>query len=322
MEFDLIELIRQRTLQSRDDVRLGIGDDGAVLAVPAGQELVVAIDTMVEGVHFLPDTDAADLGWKSLAVNLSDLAAMGASPAWALLALTLPRADSAFIEGFVDGFMQLAQPYRLALVGGDTTSGPLCITVAVHGFIPPGQALTRSGARVGDAVLVTGTLGDAVAGLDALRNPPHDEGRRAELRQLLLNRLTRPTPRLAAGMALRGQASACIDISDGLLADLGHICSASGVGAELEAARLPRSSALLELHSEEESLEFALSGGDNYELCFTVPAQRLDQVQSDLSRLGCGVTRIGRIVEGSGVRVRAENGDWMTTKSQGWDHFA
>lgn len=322
MEFDLIELIRQRTMQSRDDVRLGIGDDGAVLAVPAGQELVVAIDTMVEGVHFLPGTDAADLGWKALAVNLSDLAAMGASPAWALLALTLPRADSAFIEGFVDGFMQLAQPYRLALVGGDTTGGPLCITVAVHGFVPPGQALTRSGARVGDAVLVTGTLGDAVAGLHALRNPSHDEGRRAELRQVLLDRLTRPTPRLAAGMALRGQANACIDISDGLLADLGHICSASGVGAELEAARLPRSSALLELHSEEESLEFALSGGDNYELCFTVPAQRLDQVQSDLSRLGCGVTRIGRIVECGGVRVRAEDGSWMTTKSTGWDHFA
>ena len=322
MEFDLIELIRQRTVQSRDDVRLGIGDDGAVLAVPAGQELVAAIDTMVEGVHFLPGTTAADLGWKSLAVNLSDLAAMGASPAWALLALTLPRADTAFIEGFVDGFMQLAQPYRLALVGGDTTGGPLCITVAVHGFVPPGQALTRSGARVGDAVLVTGTLGDAVAGLYALRNPPHDEGRRAELRQVLLDRLTRPTPRLSAGMALRGQASACIDISDGLLADLGHICSASGVGAELEAARLPRSSALLELHSDEESLEFALSGGDNYELCFTVPAQRLEQVQSDLSRLGCGVTRIGRIVEGSGVRVRGEDGDWLTPKSQGWDHFA
>ena len=322
MEFDLIELIRQRTAQSRDDVRLGIGDDGAVLAVPAGQELVVAIDTMVEGVHFLPGTNAADLGWKALAVNLSDLAAMGASPAWALLALTLPRADTAFIEGFVDGFMQLAQPYRLALVGGDTTGGPLCITVAVHGFVPPGQALTRAGARAGDAVLVTGTLGDAVAGLVALRNPPHDEGRRAELRQVLLNRLTRPTPRLSAGMALRGQASACIDISDGLLADLGHICSASGVGAELEAARLPRSSALLELHSEEESLEFALSGGDNYELCFTVPAQRLEQVQSDLSRLGCGVTRIGRIVEGSGVRVRGEDGDWLTPKSQGWDHFA
>ncbi|TPG08542.1 thiamine-phosphate kinase [Rhodanobacter glycinis] len=322
MEFRLIERIRELTAQPRDDVRIGIGDDAAVLAVPAGQELAVAIDTLVEGVHFPRGTAAADIGWKALAVNLSDLAAMGASPAWALLALTLPDADAAFVEGLAEGFAKLAQPHRLALVGGDTTRGPLSISVAVHGFVPPGKALVRSGARVGDAVLVTGTLGDAAAGLHALQPPLRDDDPRASLREFLIERLNRPTPRLAAGTALRGQASACIDISDGLLADLGHVCVASGVGAEIDAALLPRSSALMALYDEAGALQFALSGGDDYELCFTVPAQRLADVQADLSRLGCGVTRIGRIVEGAGVRVRGTDGEWLTTDRAGWEHFA
>jgi len=310
MEFDLIELIRQRTTQPRDDVRLGIGDDAAVLAVPAGQELAVAIDTLVEGVHFPPGTAAADL------------AAMGANPAWALLALTLPSADAAFVDGFAEGFAKLAQSHRLALVGGDTTRGPLTISVAVHGFVPPGKALTRAGARVGDAVLVTGTLGDAAAGLHALQQSLDDGDSRAGLREFLIGRLNLPTPRLSAGAALRGQASACVDISDGLLADLGHICVASGVGAEIDAALLPRSPALMALYDEASALQFALSGGDDYELCFSVPAQRLADVQADLSRLGCGVTKIGRIVEGAGVRVRGTDGEWLATDRPGWEHFA
>jgi thiamine-monophosphate kinase len=322
MEFDLIELIRQRTAQPRDDVRLGIGDDAAVVAVPAGQELAVAIDTLVEGVHFPRGTAAADIGWKALAVNLSDLAAMGASPAWALLSLTLPQADRDFVEGFVEGFAQLAQPHRLALVGGDTTRGPLAISVAVHGFVPPGKALTRAGARIGDAVLVTGTLGDAAAGLQVLQQSArHDDGQNG-LREFLIGRLNRPTPRLAAGIALRDQAHACVDISDGLLADLGHICAASGVGAEIDAALLPRSSALLGLYDDSTALQFALSGGDDYELCFCVPANRLAQVQADLARLGGGATRIGRIVAGEGVRVRGHDGTWLDATSSGWEHFA
>ncbi len=322
MEFSLIEMLRARTCAPRADVPIGIGDDGAVLRVPAGQELVAAIDTMVEGVHFLPGTAAADLGWKALAVNLSDLAAMGATPAWALLALTMPRADAAFVQDFADGFAQLAQRHRVALVGGDTTSGPLSISVAVHGFVPPGMALPRTGAQVGDVVLVTGTLGDAIAGLYALRDPPHDEPPRAALRATLIERLTRPVPRVAAGIALRGLASACIDISDGLLVDLGHICVASGVGAELDAPLLPRSPALRELHGEAQSLEFALGGGDNYELCFTVPPAQLEQALADLGRVGCGVTRVGHIVAGDGVRVRDAQGQWLTPKMQGWEHFA
>jgi thiamine-monophosphate kinase len=322
MEFRLIDRIRELTAQPRDDVRIGIGDDAAVLAPPSGKELAVAIDTLVEGVHFPPGTAAADIGWKALAVNLSDLAAMGASPAWALLALTLPSADAAFVEGFAEGFAKLAQPHRLALVGGDTTRGPLTISVAVHGFVPPGQALTRAGARVGDAVLVTGTLGDAAAGLHALQHPPRDDDGRAGLRGFLIERLNRPTPRLAVGTALRGQATACVDVSDGLLADLGHICAASGVAAEIEAALLPRSSALLELYDDTTALHFALSGGDDYELCFTVPAARVAELQAGLARLGCGATKIGRIVEGEGVRVRAADGASLATDRPGWEHFA
>lgn len=318
MEFSLIDRIRQRTAQSRDDVRLGIGDDAALLAVPSGQELAMAIDTMVEGVHFPHDTAAADIGWKALAVNLSDLAAMGATPAWALLALTLPDANETFIDGFADGFAQLAQMYRLALIGGDTTRGALTISVAVHGFVPPGKALTRAGAQVGDVVLVTGTLGDAAGGLRLLQQGGHANVQSG----YLIERLNRPTPRVAAGLALRDRANACIDVSDGLLADLGHICTASDVSADIDAALLPCSSALLGLFDDANSLNFALSGGDDYELCFTVPAQRVASVQADLAKLGCGATRIGRIVEGEGVKVRDANGQWLEPGQRGWDHFS
>ena len=319
MEFRLIDRIRERTAQPRTDVRLGIGDDAAVLAVPPGLELVAAIDTLVEGVHFLVGTAPADLGWKALAVNLSDLAAMGATPAWALLALTLPRPDADFVDGVADGFAQLATRHRLALVGGDTTRGPLSLTVAVHGFVPPGQALTRAGARAGDAVLVTGTLGDAAAGLYCLQKHVDVQ---TSLRDALLDRLHRPVPRLAAGLALRGRASACLDVSDGLLADLGHLCMASGVAAEIDAALLPRSSALLGLFDEATARDFALTGGDDYELCLTVPAAHAADVQADLARLGCGATRIGRIVAGTGVRVRDTDGAWLKPARLGWDHFA
>ncbi|MFC4525403.1 thiamine-phosphate kinase [Dyella halodurans] len=325
MEFQLIDRIRERTAQGREDVRLGIGDDAALVAPPPGQEIAIAIDTLVEGVHFPQGTAPADIGWKSLAVNLSDLAAMGASPAWALLALTLPTQAAAqtrdFIDGFADGFAALAQPHRLALIGGDTTRGALSISVAVHGFVPPGKALTRAGARAGDVVLVTGTLGDAAAGLQLLQQGARideGDGRAA----YLIERLNRPTPRLAAGLALRERASACIDISDGLLADLGHICAASGLGAEIDAALLPRSSMLLGAFDDVAARDFALSGGDDYELCFTVPPARVAEVQTDLARMGCGATRIGRMLESDGVRVRDVHGQWLEVARRGWDHFA
>lgn len=326
MEFRLIERIRELTAQSRDDVRIGIGDDAAVLAVPAGQELAVAIDTLVEGVHFPRGTAAVDIGWKALAVNLSDLAAMGASPAWALLALTLPDADAAFVEGFAEGFAKLAQSHRLALVGGDTTRGPLCISVAVHGFVPPGKALIRAGARVGDAVLVTGTLGDAAAGLRCLdrRDPraPSLFDAAPDAREFLVARLDRPTPRIAAGVALRAFASACIDVSDGLVADLGHVAAGSRAGIEIDALQLPASSALLALFDADERLALQAGGGDDYELAFTVPAARVADMQRDIARIGCGATRIGRVVAGEGVHLLAADGAAIMLRRRGWDHFA
>ncbi|HET6433276.1 thiamine-phosphate kinase [Dyella sp.] len=324
MEFRLIDRIHARTAQAREDVRLGIGDDAALLAVPDGQELAVALDTLVEGVHFPAGTAPADIGWKALAVNLSDLAAMGAAPAWALLGLTLPvlpaEALAARVDGLADGFAQLAQAYGVALVGGDTTRGPFALSVAVHGFVPPGQALRRDGAQVGDAVFVTGTLGDAAAALQLLAAAadPAEEARRAILRA----RLHRPQPRVAAGLALRRQATACIDVSDGLLADLSHLCAASGVAAELEVTRLPLSPALRGVVDHAQACRYALGGGDDYELCFTVPAAQAEAVQADLLRLGCGATRIGQIVAGAGVRARAADGTWLSTDRAGWDHFA
>ncbi len=319
-EFDLIDLIRSRCAHKRADVRLGIGDDAALLAVPIGQLLAVSTDTLIEGIHFPKDTVADDLGWKTLAVNLSDLAAMGATPAWATLALTLPRADARWVEEFADGFAALAREHDVALVGGDTTQGPLSVTVAVHGFVPEKAALRRASARVGDVVCVTGTLGDAAGGLRLLgeRQAAWERGYAEQLRA----RLDRPTPRIAQGLILAGRAHACIDVSDGLIADLGHICRASEVGAEVNADALPTSSALTALFEREARHAFQLSGGDDYELCFTAPESRIEKLLNDLARSGCAATRIGRIVAGEDVRVHDSAGTPIEIPHAGWQHFA
>jgi thiamine-monophosphate kinase len=326
VEFDLIDLIRERCAVARADVRLGIGDDAAILGVPAGHDLVACTDTLVAGVHFPHATHASELGWKSLAVNLSDLAAMGATPAWALLALTLPDADRTFIGEFADGFTELAVQHRVALVGGDTTRGPLTVTVVAHGFVPPERALRRDRAQVGDLVFVTGTLGDAAAGLRCLdhRDPQAHALFNAapDTREFLIERLNRPTPRIAVGIALREFASACIDVSDGLVADLGHVAARSGVGIEIDALQLPASSALLALFDADERLALQAAGGDDYELAFTVPAARVADMQRDLARLGGGATRIGRVVGGQGVRLLDADGSGILLRHRGWEHFA
>ncbi len=305
-EFDLIERIKRETAAARDDVRVGIGDDAAVLAPRAGQELVVATDTLVEGVHFPAATAAYDVGWKSLAVNLSDLAAMGAEPAWATLALTLPHPDEAWVTQFARGFAAIARTHEVALVGGDTTRGPLTLSVTVHGFVPRGDALLRSGARAGDAVFVTGTLGDAAGGL---ARPDV-----AALRE----RLDRPTPRVAAGRLLRGVATAAIDVSDGLLIDLGRLCDASAVGAELDAPP-PLSAALRETFGEPEARAHAWAGGDDYELCFTASPAQETVLRAAFGRLA--LTRIGRIVSSPGVRVVDAEGRDVTPPRRGYEHF-
>ncbi len=316
-EFDLIDRYFRDAAARRDDVVLGVGDDGALLRPRPGFDLVMVTDTLVEGTHFKSGASPRSVGHRALAVNLSDLAAMGAEPAWALLALTLPSTDESWIKEFSAGFLALAKAHGVALVGGDTTRGPLSITVQAVGYVPKGQGLVRSGAKVGDVVLVSGTLGDAAAGL-------HD------LNEDLRERFDFPTPRVALGQALLGTASAAMDVSDGLLADLGKLSAASGVGAALELECLPLSTALIETRGLDAARRLALTGGDDYELLFTLPLERWQQWQSgsktpsrDIS--ACGITAIGRIEAGSGVRLTLE-GHAVTPAAlgierSGWDHF-
>jgi thiamine-monophosphate kinase len=324
-EFDLIELLRSRCGHARTDVVLGIGDDAAVVAVPAGCELVVCTDTLVAGVHFPLRTDAADIGWKALAVNLSDLAAMGATPAWATLALTLPHADREFVECFASGFAELAALHSVALIGGDTTRGPLTVSVSAFGLVPAGTALRRDGARAGDTVLVTGTLGDGAAGLCCVGGQGEDaailSSAPESARTALRARLDRPQPRIAIGEILRGRASACIDVSDGLLADLGHIASASGVGIEIEAARIPASPAFVAAVAADRQSALQLAGGDDYELAFTVADGDVETVLDALRASGSQATRIGRVIRGSNVRVLDRDGNAMDVPRGGWEHF-
>ncbi|MFO1454455.1 MAG: thiamine-phosphate kinase [Lysobacterales bacterium] len=308
-EFDLIARIRARAAL-RGDVVLGIGDDCALLAPPPGMQLAVTMDTLNAGVHFPPETAPADIGWKALAVNLSDLAAMGADPAWCTLSLSLPEASEDFIDGFSDGFLSLAQQHDVALIGGDTTRGPLSISVTAHGLIEPDSALRRAGAQVGDAIWVSGTLGDAAGALRQWQQggvmPP-----------TLRDRLDRPTPRVALGRALRGVASSCIDISDGLLADLSHICRASGVAAQLDARALPSSAALRQAFDAATCLALQASGGDDYELCFTAPAAQRDVLHALSQALNLPLTHIGDIVTGAGVCCEG-----VDVAAAGYQHFA
>lgn len=324
-EFDLIARIRAR-VASRDDVVLGIGDDAALLQVPAGQQLVVAMDTLNIGVHFPEDTAPADIGWKALAVNLSDLAAMGATPAWCTLSLSMPQADAAFVDGFLDGFLALAEQHNVALVGGDTTRGPLSVCVTVHGFVDADTALLRDAARVGDDIWVSGTLGDAAGALvqwkakgEAKRDQVHFSAEN-EPDPFLRARLDRPTPRVALGRALRGIAHACIDVSDGLLADLGHICEASGIGAQVDIDALPASDAL---HVTFEGMirhGFQATGGDDYELCFTASQDARDLIGAASRDASTAVTRVGVMVATPGVTARSAEGAWSASAS-GWVHF-
>lgn len=301
----------------RNDVLLGVGDDAALIAPPAGRQLVAAMDTLVEGVHFPRGFDAEDVGYRALAVNLSDLAAMGAEPAWALLALTLPTADGPWLERFARGFFELAEQHGVALVGGDTTHGPLTVTVQLLGSIEPGAALLRRGAREGDLIYVSGTLGDAAAGLECLssRDPA-----RAGLAMELAERFRRPTPRVALGRALRGIASAAIDVSDGLAADLTHILEASGVGASLEVAHLPLSRYLEDYGPREAGWRLALAGGDDYELLFTVPPTRAEALRALDPAFG-PLSPLGVIEARPGLRLVGPTGKPYRLASRGYRHF-
>lgn len=311
-EFELIDRWFAHVGAQRDDVVLGVGDDAAVVAPRPGHELVLAADTIVEGVHFPAGLDPAAIGHRVLAVNLSDMAAMGAEPAWALITLTLPRAEEAWLEGFARALDALANRTGTALVGGDTTSGPLVATIAIAGLSPVGAALRRAGARPGDLVYVSGRPGEAAAGLGVL------QGRLAGpagARETVAARFLWPEPRLELGRALRGLASACIDVSDGLAGDLAKLCTASRVGARVWAERLPVSAELVAVAGRD-AVRLCLAGGDDYELLFTAPARLRPRIEA---LGGPGVTVIGEIVAGQGVDVAGlppGAGDLS-----GFDHF-
>ena len=317
-EFDLIERIRARAI-ARDGVLLGIGDDAALLQVPAGHELAVTADTLNAGVHFPADAPPADIGWKALAVNLSDLASMGARPAWCTLSLSLPGDDTAWLDAFLDGFLGLADTHAVALVGGDTTRGPLSIAVTAMGWVEAGAALRRDGARPGDDVWVTGTLGDAALALSHLLGK-----RTLNENQLaaVLPRLDHPHPRILAGQALRGLASSALDLSDGLASDLGHILKASGVRAQIDLDLLPLSPVLQDAVPARDAWQLALAGGDDYELCFTVPQEHHGALDTALANCGVRFTRIGRIQAGDPGIDYVQGEQPVELHLKGWDHFA
>ena len=313
-EFDLIERFFRRA-SPRDDVLLGVGDDAALLEVPPGQALVAATDTLVEGRHFLAGAPAESVGHQALAVNLSDLAAMGAEPAWALLSLSLPDADADWLQRFSDGLFAVAGRHGVALVGGDTVRGPRVVTITALGFVPAAAALRRGGALPGDVLYVSGWPGEAAAGLAALRS-----GALADSSDPLVRRYLFAEPRVALGRALRGRATAAMDVSDGLLGDLGKLCHASAAGARLDLDRLPISAELARRHTRQQSEQFVLCGGDDYELLFALPPAGSEQVEAELAK-SFALHRIGVIEAEAGVRC-TRGGNLVTVSGGGYDHFA
>ncbi len=315
-EFSLIQKYFTRATPS---AVLGVGDDAALVRVSAGMELAISTDMLVSGTHFFPDADPFKLGRKALAVNISDMAAMGAQPRWATLAIALPAEDEAWLERFSAGFFALADEYQVELIGGDTTHGPLNLSVTILGEVPPGKALRRDGAQADDEIWVSGTLGDAALAL------AHMQGR-LKLDEACFTAIApalhSPLPRVGLGIALRDIAHSAIDISDGFLADMGHILERSGMAAEIRFDKLPVSTYLRQYVAQDLGKQCVLAGGDVYELCFTASAENHAQIENLSAWLDLPLSCIGNIVAGSGCKVLAADGSVMTIKETGYDHFA
>lgn len=320
--FSEFEIIRQYFSQASPTSVLGVGDDAAIVAVSPGKELVVSTDTLVSGQHFFEDTDPYKLGHKSLAVNLSDMAAMGATPRWAMLALTLPKPliqeNTQWLDQFAKGFYSLAQEHQVELIGGDTTCGPLNICVQIMGEIEQGKGLLRSRAQANDDIWVSGCLGDAAMAL------AHEQQRLVlqsdELAQCLSALLT-PTPRIKLGQQLTKYAHSAIDISDGLLADLGHILECSDVGATVKINTMACSTVLQKYLPQAQAINCWLAGGDDYELCFTAPPINRDEIERISTELSIPLTCIGKITDAKGLTVQGIDGSVLTQEKKGYDHF-
>ncbi|SQD80171.1 thiamine-phosphate kinase [Moritella yayanosii] len=348
-EFDLIGQYFTNKSVLRDDVITGIGDDCAILSVPAGKQLVVTTDTMVSGIHFLGDANPADVAHKLVAVNISDIAAMGGQPAWASLALTLPSFDTEWLSAFSERLHQQLQRYGVSLIGGDTTKGNMTLTLTLQGFVEQGKALPRHGAKAGDLIYCSGTIGDAAAGLKLLidaNNPDngisentHEAALMANDKDFLIARHQRPTARVSTGQALVGIASSCIDLSDGLASDLKHILNASSrvcgmaLSANIELSALPLSTALQTYVSKARWPQYALAGGDDYELLFTVAAEHKTQLDEVMAEHDLPYTHIGEIVSVAADQPKQieqptqQQINYFYDKQltplvlQGWDHF-
>ncbi|RUO68395.1 thiamine-phosphate kinase [Idiomarina ramblicola] len=321
-EFSLINEYFAHRSAKRGDVAMGIGDDGAVVRPIPEHDLVIVTDTLVEGVHFDKTTPPRSVGHKSVAVNLSDLAAMGAQPCWVSLALTLPQIDEDWLKEFSSGLDEICSYYDCQLIGGDTTKGPLTITITAHGQLPEGTAIPRSGAKAGDWIYVSGSLGDAGLGLQVTQDKVSTTGRHL---QQVIERLHYPTPRVALGQSLRGVASSCIDVSDGLLADLGHLMKEAGAAAQLELEKLPLSLALTETLNVDDALALALTAGDDYELCFTLPEEHRGRMETLTSHLKTRPVCIGRVANGGhgDIQLRYHGDEWSLADGyQSFNHFS
>ncbi|TMO70410.1 thiamine-phosphate kinase [Pseudoalteromonas aurantia] len=318
-EFELINRYFTGRGVTRRDVDVGIGDDCALVNVPDNCQLAITTDTLVEGVHFFADIPPRALGHRALAVNLSDLAAMGAEPTWVSLGLTLPKIDPEWLEEFTEGMHEIAEYFNVQIIGGDTTQGPLTVTICAKGTVPKGKALTRSGAKVGDWIYVTGNLGDAALAIESRKsNWPLSESDAASA----LKKFHYPSPRVAAGQALRSIASSAIDISDGLLADLSHILRRSGVTAQIHADKVPMSDALRRSVSQDQALKLALAYGDDYELLFTVSQDNKLIMESKLHQYGVEPICIGQIQAGNDdIELLYDNQPWLLPES-GFEHFS
>ncbi len=317
-EFDLITAFFSDLGLQRPDVLLGVGDDCALLRPPPDRDLALSCDTLVNGVHFFSDVDPRSLGHKALAVNLSDLAAMGATPAWVSLQLTLPEVDEIWLAAFARGFAELAQSAQIRLVGGDTTRGPLSIGIQVQGFVPRDGGVRRSGARAGDLLLVSGPLGDAALGLKLCQQ--HWQADQVS-EAIVLRALEWPKPRLDCLPLLRCFATSCIDLSDGLVADAGHIARSSDVAVEILVDQIPKSVAMKRYLAETGDFNPLLAGGDDYELCLTVSEQNWEEARAMAEELGIVLYPIGRVMAGEGIKCRLPNGQSWRVASAGYEHF-
>lgn len=317
-EFELIEKYFKNLTEEDSSVQCGIGDDAAIIKIPDNMELVLSIDTLLEGTHFPAGTHPSDIAYKALAINLSDMAAMGALPKWVLLSISLPEGDEVWLERFASGFLELAKQYSVNLIGGDMNRGPLSITVQIQGLVPTGKALKRSGAQQGDLIYVCGTLGDAGAGLDIIQQKLVIAD---EYKKFFLNSLTRPEISIDAGINLRDVASSAIDISDGLISDLGHILEASHVGAEIELGKIPLSEGMQQCIDKIAAWNYALTSGDDYTLCFTASAEQHDLIINTFEEINVRVSCIGKVVGERGLRCKDPEGNYFEPTGSSYTHF-